>query len=118
MWKHNNHMSAMGLLEVADFRNQQKLITGGGYNKGAINVAMDYTLVSSLGSYQQVVTRYLFYYPKGPGHKMKKAPKNMWGGGWMGGGANMPQCPWTPNDCIASKMITTDFDFVDDDEDE
>lgn len=65
----------------------------------AINVANNYELV---------VTRYLFYYPKGPS---KGAVQNglMWGG---------VACPWGPNDCIANKIITTDFDFVNEEEED
>ena len=36
------------------------------------------------------------------------------GGGFFGGVGQV--CPWGPNDCVANKLITTDFDFVDEEE--
>lgn len=53
MWSHNDRISCISLIEVADMRHDTSLITGG-TAKTAINVANDHSLV---------VSRFLFYYP-------------------------------------------------------
>jgi len=57
MFKCDGNMSCIAMIEVADMRHDQKLITGGNeVNAGTVNVAMDHSLV---------VTRFLFFYPTG-----------------------------------------------------
>eukprot|EP00455_Lapot_gusevi_P000117 TRINITY_DN1004_c0_g1_i12.p1 TRINITY_DN1004_c0_g1~~TRINITY_DN1004_c0_g1_i12.p1 ORF type:complete len:207 (+),score=71.90 TRINITY_DN1004_c0_g1_i12:154-774(+) len=54
MWECDNSISCLSMIEVADFRSEGRLVTGG---VGAeVNVAMDHSLV---------ITRYLFFYPRG-----------------------------------------------------
>jgi len=72
-WGSTKQMSAIGLLEVADHRKNQKKITGGSA-QGTINVALDNSLVTA---------RFLFFYPDGPKFSMGQ---NYFGGGGGGGG--------------------------------
>jgi hypothetical protein len=58
MWKTDKNISCISLIEVADMRDQPRLITGGSSgDKHTVNVAMDNSLV---------VTRFLFFFPTGP----------------------------------------------------
>jgi len=68
MFEHNNNISAIALLEVADMRHNNKFVTGGVVPEG-VNVALANELVC---------TRFLFFYPKGPTFT-NAALNNRWG---------------------------------------
>jgi len=58
VWKSDKNVSCIAMIEVADMRNDNSLITGGkSVSQNTVNVAMDHSLV---------VTRFLFFYPTGP----------------------------------------------------
>jgi len=74
-WKLSDKISCISLIEVADMRHRQDLITGGVITSG-VNVAMDHSLV---------VTRFLFFYPTGPKDQyfgynspQKRGGRNQW----------------------------------------
>eukprot|EP00026_Physarum_polycephalum_P002388 Phypoly_transcript_02394.p1 GENE.Phypoly_transcript_02394~~Phypoly_transcript_02394.p1 ORF type:complete len:924 (+),score=160.91 Phypoly_transcript_02394:68-2773(+) len=103
-WDCDKNMACMGMVEVADMCHHTNLLTGASPVElpeaalaGVINVAMDYSLV---------VTRYLFFWPRGLFPDMQ---------------ANIGQMnhiyagsPFT--NVIASRLIKNEFLFLDDDE--